>query len=187
MRDGDSGHGNPVESGPAPFPLGDEGSDRDVGDAVMLTNRDAQIVPTADHTATGAERQIADDDPEDDDNPTRLAEDATGGWNHAAAAEADHEDRSDENNRAIRAEALPPAPPPRKRRRRRFEDDLPARREEPVPIDGYRELTVPEIIERVLAMPIRQAREVQKYEATHRRRKTLLVKLERYLRDKRED
>jgi len=209
MRDGDSSHGNPYESGPTTF--GEFGSDMDVGDAVpegvnvadvipvppgapeargprsvTLPNAEAAVVPTADMTSTGAARTASDDEDEDDE-ATALAEVETGGWNHAATAEADHEDRSDENNRAIRSE---PAPArvgrANGRRAGRKDEDFPARRDD-VPIEGYRSLTVPEILERVFGMPVRQAREVQRYEGSHRRRKTLLVKLERYLRDKRDD
>jgi hypothetical protein len=210
MRDGDSSHGNPYESGPTTF--GEFGSDVDVGDAVpegvsaadvipvepgapeargpravTLPNAEAAVVPTADMTSTGAARTAADDE-DDGDEATVLAEEETGGWNHAAAAEADREDRSDENNRAIRAEPIRAAKPGRNGRRAgRKDDDIPVRRDDDLPIEGYRDLTVPEIIERVMAMPVRQAREVQRYEGSHRRRKTLLVKLERYLRDKRDE
>ena len=211
MRDGDSSHGNPYESGPTTF--GEFGSDQDVGDAVpegvsavdvipvspgtpeargpravTLPNAEAAVVPTADMTSTGAARtHSADDDDETDDDPTALAEEATGGWNHAAAAEADHEDRSDENNRAIRAEPIRTGRQSRNGRRAgRKDDDFPARRDDDPPIEGYRELTVPEILNRVSEMATEQVRAVQRYEGSHRRRKTLLVKLVRLLRDKRD-
>jgi hypothetical protein len=51
-----------------------------------------------------------------------------------------------------------------------------------VPIAGYHKMTVPEIIQRISVMPIDQVQKVKEYEKTHRRRKTLLTKIERILR-----
>jgi hypothetical protein len=51
-----------------------------------------------------------------------------------------------------------------------------------VPIAGYHKMTVPEIIQRISVLPIDQVQKVKEYEKTHRRRKTLLTKIERILR-----
>ena len=51
-----------------------------------------------------------------------------------------------------------------------------------LPIVGYQHLTVPEIIRQAGTLSIEQLREVKEYEKSHRRRKTLLTKLERMLR-----
>jgi hypothetical protein len=55
------------------------------------------------------------------------------------------------------------------------------------PIAGYQQLTVPEIIRQAEAMTLDQLRGVKDYEKSHRRRKTLLTKLERLLRGPRTD
>jgi hypothetical protein len=52
-----------------------------------------------------------------------------------------------------------------------------------LPLAGYMTLTVPEIIRQAGALPIDRLREVRDYEKSHRRRKTLLTKLERMLRN----
>jgi len=51
-----------------------------------------------------------------------------------------------------------------------------------LPIAGYPNLTVPEIIRHAGRMSLDELREVKAYEKSHRRRKTLLTKLERMLR-----
>jgi hypothetical protein len=52
-----------------------------------------------------------------------------------------------------------------------------------MPIPGYPNLSVPEIISQLAAMPREQLERVQQYESKHRKRKTLLTKLNRILRD----
>jgi hypothetical protein len=51
-----------------------------------------------------------------------------------------------------------------------------------LPLPGYRQMTVPEIIRQAADLPLDQLRAVKEYEKSHRRRKTLLTKLERMLR-----
>jgi hypothetical protein len=51
-----------------------------------------------------------------------------------------------------------------------------------LPLAGYKGLTVPEIIRQAGTLSIDQLRAVKEYEKAHRRRKTLLTKLERMLR-----
>lgn len=51
-----------------------------------------------------------------------------------------------------------------------------------LPIENYKNLTIPEIVERIPSLSPDELREIQDYERTHRRRKTLLVRLERHLR-----
>jgi len=51
-----------------------------------------------------------------------------------------------------------------------------------LPIADYPNLTVPEIIRHAGRMSLDELREVKAYEKSHRRRKTLLTKLERMLR-----
>ena len=50
------------------------------------------------------------------------------------------------------------------------------------PIKDYQNLTIPEIVARVPSLSPNELREVQEYERNHRRRKTLLVRLERHIR-----
>jgi hypothetical protein len=52
-----------------------------------------------------------------------------------------------------------------------------------LPIRGYENLTIPEIVRRIPTLSNDQLREIQDYERSHRRRKTLLVRLERQLRN----
>jgi hypothetical protein len=53
----------------------------------------------------------------------------------------------------------------------------------PEPLPEYEHLTIPEIIRRIPTLSADQVREVREYERAHRRRKTLLVRIERHLRD----
>ena len=54
----------------------------------------------------------------------------------------------------------------------------------PQPLPEYEHLTIPEIIRRIPTLSADQVRDVREYERAHRRRKTLLVRIERHLRDK---
>ena len=56
------------------------------------------------------------------------------------------------------------------------------RRDREPPIEGYPDLTFPQILDRLSKMSEDEAREVRDWEKSHRRRKTLLVRLERRLR-----
>jgi hypothetical protein len=51
-----------------------------------------------------------------------------------------------------------------------------------MPLPDYQRLTVPEIIRHAESLPAEGLRELKDYEKSHRRRKTLLTKLERLLR-----
>jgi hypothetical protein len=51
-----------------------------------------------------------------------------------------------------------------------------------MPLPDYQRLTVPEIIRHAESLPVEGLRELKEYEKSHRRRKTLLTKLERLLR-----
>jgi hypothetical protein len=53
----------------------------------------------------------------------------------------------------------------------------------PRPLPEYERLTIPEIVRRIPTLSADQVREVREYERAHRRRKTLLVRIERHLRD----
>jgi len=52
-----------------------------------------------------------------------------------------------------------------------------------LPIADYLDLTIPEIIQRIPSLSSDELREIQEYERSHRRRKTLLVRIERQLRN----
>ena len=52
----------------------------------------------------------------------------------------------------------------------------------PFPIRDYQRLTIPQIVDRIPTLSSEELREVQEYERSHRRRKTLLVRLERQIR-----
>jgi hypothetical protein len=56
-----------------------------------------------------------------------------------------------------------------------------------LPMEDYKRLTVPQIMQRIEQMNPEQMRAVQRYEESHRRRKTLLVRLERLLRSAKHD
>jgi hypothetical protein len=189
MLDGDSGRGNPGEYDSEEFrtdadigatvPLDDESPDGDTA-SVSLPNAEAAVVPTADKTSTGADRGEPDDTEfETDDEVTAEAEDR----DEPAVTDGVEAERLSEEK---------PADWTANGSHRESHKAKPARGEErqgrnpdaDLPIEGYRHLTVPEILERVFEMPIDRAKEVQRYEGSHLRRKTLLVKLERYLRGK---
>jgi hypothetical protein len=53
-----------------------------------------------------------------------------------------------------------------------------------LPIQGYKHLTIPQIVDRIPSLSPDELREIREYERAHRRRKTLLVRLERQLRDR---
>lgn len=74
---------------------------------------------------------------------------------------------------ASRVSAAPAA------RRRRSTENYYRPSDRDVPIEGYLTMTVPEIIDRLEQMNLDELRSVQRYEGSHRRRKTLMVKLER--------
>jgi hypothetical protein len=161
MRDGDSGRGNPLEAGPAGIT-----SDNDVGDTHPSAAADHDLdelpnvaaVPESETTARGrAEGWVEPHGPD-----TAPALRGVGG---------SYLDRQHE-------EAARTANPPRR------EGGDP--RDRDVPIPNYPKLTVPEIIRHASAMSLDQLREVKDYEKSHRRRKTLLTKLERLLRGPKE-
>jgi len=52
-----------------------------------------------------------------------------------------------------------------------------------LPIADYSNLTIPEIMERIATLSGDELREIQEFERSHRRRKTLLVRIERQLRN----
>lgn len=54
----------------------------------------------------------------------------------------------------------------------------------PITADEYRKMTVPQILDAMTRMGPEQMREVQRFEDGGRKRKTLLVRLERLLREK---
>lgn len=156
MRDGDSGRGNPYETEPAEFEFSFD-TDSDVGDAV----------PDADPAATVP---LDDEEPEARDAGAVTLPASEAAVIPTAEATTEGDDVEFETDDEVTPEAR---------------DEPAARREDAdLPIPGYRQLTVPEIIARIYEMPVEQARAVQRYEGSHRRRKTLLVKLERYLRGK---
>ena len=51
-----------------------------------------------------------------------------------------------------------------------------------LPLDNYPALTIPQIFEKIPSLSNDEVRAIRDYEKSHRRRKTLLVKLERHLR-----
>ena len=55
-------------------------------------------------------------------------------------------------------------------------------RDRQFPIRDYERLTIPQIVDRIPTLSPDELREVQEYERSHRRRKTLLVRLERQIR-----
>jgi len=53
----------------------------------------------------------------------------------------------------------------------------------PQPLPEYEHLTIPEIVRRIPTLSADEVRGLREYERAHRRRKTLLVRIERHLRD----
>jgi hypothetical protein len=145
MRDGDSGYGNPYESGDDP-----ESTDADVGDAA------------------GAEFDTADSELVRDGVPIEPATESASADEVGRLVQAD--DRSDQNHAA---EAGPTT------------DEVAAlgegERPGDLPIEGYEGLTIPQIVAKLDALARDEVLAVREYEAAHRKRKTLLDKLDRHL------
>jgi hypothetical protein len=185
MRNRDMGHDNAIESETdelrtvadvgAVVPIEGETPD-DESETFRIPNAESAVVTTAHSGTTG----VNDTEFEIDDEVTAEAEDRNEPVKSGAAFEGLDRQEST-TSRAGNTQQREPWGT----KFSRVEEGHDVRNVDPeLPIEGYRHLTVPEILERVFAMPIEQARAVQRYEGTHRRRKTLLVKLERYLRGK---
>jgi hypothetical protein len=168
--DADSpGHGptRPVETGPGtPAEVGRGTAEDDASDDRNLTPGDYDYGPVRDRRAVGGR---ADDrsDPErrDYDEPRpELAPEGRYPTRDAGGAARVNKQRPGET-RAGREQ----------RRGESADRDL--------PIQNYQRLTIPQIIDRIPTLSTDELHAIREYERAHRRRKTLLVRLERQLRN----
>ncbi|HET6575566.1 MAG TPA: hypothetical protein VFG68_18335 [Fimbriiglobus sp.] len=157
MRDGDSSHGSPEYEADT---VGYD-TDRDIGDSTPvpdeLEEEEAGVLESVPASQ--------DEQPPVADPPAHVGLDATAGVDAAiddrgTATTGAGEDPSAENEFAATVGADHPAG---------------------APLDGYERLTVRQITARLGGMPEADIRRVRDYEMAHRRRKTLLVHLERRL------
>jgi hypothetical protein len=173
MRDGDSSHGSPdYEADTAEYD-----TDRDVGDTSATPEvLDEEEVGIVESIPANQDRQPPEADP-----PAHAGMDATAEVDEVidergTVETGDREDPSAENEFAATVGANSPAEP--------VEaggltvGDTPGRG---LPIDGYERLTVRQVLAHLNAMPTAEIRQIRDYEQSHRRRKTLLVHLERRL------
>jgi hypothetical protein len=65
---------------------------------------------------------------------------------------------------------------------RRSRPESPPAPDRDLPLENYPSLTIPQIFEKIPTLSNEEVRAIRDYEKSHRRRKTLLVKLERHLR-----
>jgi hypothetical protein len=155
MRDGDDSHGNPLETW-ADNPR--EDSDADVGDTTALTSEEFGVLDAV--PANEPAEPAAEEPPSDE------AEPGSGG--------------------PISASRPPDRPAVPESRRTRpdiaTESESDTERDRDEPLANYSSLTIPQIFEKLRTLSPDEVRAVRDYEKSHRRRKTLLVKLERQLR-----
>lgn len=167
MRDGDSSHGSPGmndESEPT--------TDNDVGDTTA--SEEAGVLNAVPGQADGGHADpTLEADPEREivDEPVGQAQ---AGMNANTGADDGFPRRTWEPESADD-------------HRRETAAADPYNRGGDLPLEDYKRLTVPQILERVDTMSPEEMRAVQRYEESHRRRKTLLVRLERRLRAARHD
>jgi hypothetical protein len=173
MRDGDGSHGSPeYEAGTVGYD-----TDRDVGDA-------APVPDELEEEEAGVLESVPanqDDRPLDADPPAHAGLDATSAVDeaidvHGTVTTGSGTDPSSEDELAATVGADNPAAAPVEA------GGLTVGGEPPdLPIDGYNRLTVRQIIARLNGMTEADVRRVRTHELAHRRRKTLLVYLERRL------
>jgi hypothetical protein len=173
MRDGDSGRGNPHE-----YPPDEESSDRDVGDTAEEAAEASEEVgvldavpanqaglPDADPNAGAALNPTAGVDEQIDDRGTAASPDTGRGTEDGGEFAATVGDNSPAE---LEADMSP-------------DDEAPAARDPDLPIDDFQHLTVKQIVTKLDDLPEDDLRRVRDYERSHRRRKTLMVQLERRL------
>ncbi len=189
MRDGNSGRGNPNE-----YPPNEESSDRDVGD----TAEEAGVLdavpahqarrPEADPAAHAGLNPTAGVDRELDARGTAASPNTgrkTGGGGEFAVTVGDN------SPEALEADLSPddeypaggdtPARPRADSDTRAVAADHGESADPNLPIANYRQLTVKQIVTKLNDLPEDEVRRIRDYERAHRRRKTLMVRLERRL------
>jgi hypothetical protein len=170
MRDGDSGHGSPEYEADST----EYDTDRDVGDT-------APVPEELEEEEAGVLESVPanqDDRPLDADPPAHAGLDATATVDEAidrrgTAATGSGEDPSSENEFAATVGPNNRADAPVEAGGLTVGGDR--------PMESYERLTVRQIVARLNGMPETDIRRVRDYELSHRRRKTLLVHLERRL------
>lgn len=154
MRDGDSGHGNPYEYDPGDA---EPTTDTDVGDEVDQSVEDLIAYSGPSGGAVGG---------------TPANKRTEGG--KLPEGEPILSGSSARGDSTIGTPDPTHTPVPR---------TAPAAGTDSMPLPNYPNLSVPEIIEHFGGMSRDQLERVQQYESRHRKRKTLLTKLNRILRD----
>jgi hypothetical protein len=167
------GHGptRPIESGPGtPAEVGRGTAENDVSDDRNLTPGDYDYVPARDRRP-GGERADDRAGPGARDYEGPRQELAAGGRHPTREAEA--ADRV-VNKRRPGSDVA-------------GSSRVQSRRAEPtdreLPLQDYNRLTIPQIIDRIPSLSSDELQAIRAYERAHRRRKTLLVRLERQLRN----
>ena len=177
MRDGDSSHGSP---GTEDDPEGTT-TDNDVGDTAAAASEEAGVLNAVPGKADGGHA-----DPTLEAAPDPNVGTAADVPDRQVQAGMDANAGADDGMRRGGPERAREFESADRHRRSSAAADAQARGGEP-PIEDYKRLTVPQIMERIETMSPEQRRAVQRYEESHRRRKTLLVRLERLLRASRHD
>jgi hypothetical protein len=177
MRDGDNSHGSPaMEDGPTMTT-----TDNDVGDtAAVAASEEAGVLNAVPGKADGGHA-----DPTLEAGPDPDVGTAADVPSRQVQASSDPTAGADDG--LPRGSANRPDFGSADRHRHSSASGEPNARDGGLPMDDYKQLTVPQIMQRIEAMSHEERRAVQRYEESHRRRKTLLVRLERLLRAARHD
>jgi hypothetical protein len=175
MRDGDSGHGNPNEYATDDA---EPTSDNDVGDAAeepayggsaggAVGGTPAEKRSSGGTLPEGHEGMTGSEARGDSTIGTRDADlaaaEPAGSLADAAAQSGPEAAQTDNADERARGE-------------RRAEP-----REPDLPIKGYKHLTVTEVIQKAKGLSPEELRQLREFEARHRHRKTLLVRLDRMM------
>lgn len=177
MRDGDGSHGSPAMEDEPDMTT----TDNDVGDtAARAASEEAGVLNAVPGKADGGHADPmleAGPDPDVDtaaDLPPRQVQ-----------ASSDPSAGADDG--LPRGSANRPDFGSADQHRHGSASTQPSPRDGGLPMADYKQLTVPQIMQRIEEMSHEERRAVQRYEESHRRRKTLLVRLERLLRAARHD
>jgi hypothetical protein len=168
MRDGNSGRGNPHE-----YPPDEENSDRDVGDTAEEAAQASEEVGVLDAVPANQAGldATAEVDEQIDDRGTAASPDTGRGTEDSGEFAATVGDNSPAE---LEADMSPDDEAP-------AGGDTRANQGADLPIDDFQHLTVKQVVAKLGELPENDLRRVRDYERSHRRRKTLLVQLERRL------
>lgn len=191
LRDGDSGRGNPYESD------GDDPTttDRDVGDTgpTDLDAEAAEVVTTPASTPEAMEDTFGDEDEPDDVDEKRAsprtATDDPGPAGASAKRREEYAELRDEFKEEGRYPGREEEVAARivNKQRREFGETKDQKADEKtgrspdadLPVARYQHLTVPQIVAQAEKLGHDELQQLLKFERSHRRRKTLITKMER--------